>query len=395
MKKIFSLFVAMMAVVSLSAKTVYLNPGSSTWAEAGAITFIHAWGGTETVTNVQMLPVKEGSAILSADCGDNNKIVFVRMAPGSTEIKWDGDGKYWNKTSDQTITEGEDMFTVSGFSGEIANGSWSKYVEEEEEKVVLPEVKLAGTMTEWGTNAKTMTPAEDSLSASVTVTLDVATYEFKIVSDGNYLSLNGEGETLFGIHRNWNHADHVNLINDGRNFQLTADAAGEYTFTWTYADSTLVVTFPELPKVAIVGSFNSWNADVNVMVPADNKETASVTIENLEAGEYEMKVWVNGAYLTKYGEGGLFRIHRDYNHADNVNIDVAENNLKLDADVTGNYTFTWTYATRDLVVTFPATTPTDVVNAGAAGKAVKRIVNGQLLITRDGRTYNAIGVEIK
>ena len=260
--------------------------------------------------------------------------------------------------------------------------------------MVLPEVKLAGTMTEWATNAKTMTPAEDSLSASVTVTLDVATYEFKIVSDGNYLSLNGEGETLFGIHRNWNHADHVNLINNGRNFQLTADAAGDYTFTWSYADSTLVVTFPELPKVAIVGSFNEWNADAHVMVAAENKETASVTIENLAAGEYEMKVWVNGTYLTKYGEGGLFRIHRGYDHADNVNVDVAENNLKLDADVTGNYTFTWTYATRNLVVTFPSTTPTDVVNAGAENKAVKRIANGQLLIIRDGVTFNVLGQEL-
>lgn len=390
MKKIFSLFVAMMAVVSLSAKTVYLNPGSSTWADAGAITFIHAWGGTATVTNVQMLPVKEGSAILSADCGDNNKIVFVRMAPDSVTINWDDN---WGKTADLTIAEDKDLFTVTGWSEGLAVGDWSVY-EEEEEKVVLPEVKLAGTMTEWATNAKTMTPAEDSLSASVTVTLDVATYEFKIVSDGNYLSLNGEGETLFGIHRNWNHADHVNLINNGRNFQLTADAAGEYTFTWTYADSTLVVTFPELPKVAIVGSFNEWNADAHVMVAAENKETASVTIENLAAGEYEMKVWVNGAYLTKYGEGGLFRIHRGYDHADNVNVDVAENNLKLDADVAGNYTFTWTYATRNLVVTFPATTPTDVVNAGAENKAVKRIVNGQLLIIRDGVTFNVLGQEL-
>lgn len=112
MKKIFSLFVAMMAVVSLSAKTVYLNPGNSTWAEADAITFIHAWGGTESVTNVKMVPVKEGSAILSADAKDNTSIVFVRMAPGSEEINWDDNNGYWNKTTDQTITEGEDMFTV-------------------------------------------------------------------------------------------------------------------------------------------------------------------------------------------------------------------------------------------------------------------------------------------
>ena len=58
------------------------------------------------------------------------------------------------------------------------------------------------------------------------------------------MSLNGEGESLYGIHRDWNHADHVNLVNDGRNFQLTADVAGDYTFTWNYATLDLVVTFP-------------------------------------------------------------------------------------------------------------------------------------------------------
>ena len=507
-KKIFSLFVAMMAVVSLSAKTVYLNPGNSTWAEADAITFIHAWGGTESVTNVQMVPVKEGSAILSADAKDNTSIVFVRMAPGSEAINWDENNGYWNKTTDQTITEGEDMFTVLGFSGKIANGSWSKY-EEEEEKVVLPEVKLAGTMTEWATNAKTMTPAEDSLTASVTVELGDGSFEFKIVSDGNYLSLNGEGESLYEIKRAYNHADHVNLINSGRNFKLTADASGSYTFTWSYADSTLVVTFPD--KVSIVGSFNSWNEAEGLMIPAENKETATKIIHlsantsyemkvklndihytkfgeddehpftvsrswqkaddvnviydghnmklvadiegdyiftyrfadstllvtyptlpkvaivgnfagddswwvpvtentltaledsvsasvsfNITKGDYEMKVWVGGTYLTKYGDGGKpYAIHRTWVNIPSVDVVDSKNNMKFEADVTGDYTFTWIYATKNLVVTFPSTTPTDVVNAGAENKAVKRIVNGQLVIEREGKFFNALGAEVK
>ena len=97
----------------------------------------------------------------------------------------------------------------------------------------------------WGANAtNTMTPAEDNATASVTLTLAAGTYEIKVWVDGYYMSLNGEGESLFGIHRDWNHADHVNLVNDGRNFQLTADMDGNYTFTWNYATLDLVVTFP-------------------------------------------------------------------------------------------------------------------------------------------------------
>lgn len=118
-----------------------------------------------------------------------------------------------------------------------------------EEPVVEPEVKLpvvaiAGTMNEWSAEANVMVAAEDSLSASVKIALEAQDYAFKIVSDGKWLSLNGEGESLYRIHREWNEVAHINGV-DIRNFALAADVAGEYTFTWTYADSTLVVTFPE------------------------------------------------------------------------------------------------------------------------------------------------------
>ena len=248
MKKIFSFFVALTAVVSLSAKTVYLNTASSDWADADAVTFIHAWGGEVTTTNVQMLPVEGDSTILSAECDDNNtSIVFVRMPAGSTAIVWDGDGKYWNKTADQVIPDGQNMFTVTGFENEIANGDWSTYGE-----VVLPSVSIVGNFegdATWGQGSHPMTPAEDNLSASVTFTIPAATYEMKVWVDGNYLSLNGADDTMYRIHRDWNHADNVNLVNNGRNFEFVADVTGDYTFTWTYASQNLVVTFPELTGI--------------------------------------------------------------------------------------------------------------------------------------------------
>ena len=108
----------------------------------------------------------------------------------------------------------------------------------------MPVVAIAGTMNEWSAEANVMVAAEDSLSASVKIALEAQDYAFKIVSDGKWLSLNGEGESLYRIHREWNEVAHINGV-DIRNFALAADVAGEYTFTWTYADSTLVVTFPE------------------------------------------------------------------------------------------------------------------------------------------------------
>ena len=113
--------------------------------------------------------------------------------------------------------------------------------------VTLPVVALAGGMNGWSADANILVAAEDSLSASVKVALEAGDVEFKIVSDGKWLSLNGEEpDGLYTFHRDWTTASHVNVI-DGRNFKLTADVAGDYIFTWTYADSTLAITFPEKP----------------------------------------------------------------------------------------------------------------------------------------------------
>ena len=238
MRKIFSFFVTLTAVVSMSAKTVYLNTASSNWAEADAVTFIHAWGGEVTTTNVQMLPVAEGSAILSAECDDNNtSLVFVRMAPGSTAIDWDNN---WGKSGDQGIPNDKNQFTVIGWAENQAYGIWGTYGK-------LPKVALVGSYAEgmWGANAtNTMTPADNNATAAVTLNLTAGTYQIKVLVDGYYMSLNGEGDSRYGIRRDWNHADHVDIVNTGRNFDLNADVDGDYTFTWNYTTLDLVVTFP-------------------------------------------------------------------------------------------------------------------------------------------------------
>ena len=123
--------------------------------------------------------------------------------------------------------------------------------------VTLPVVALAGGMNGWSADANILVAAEDSLSASVKVALEAGDVEFKIVSDGKWLSLNGEDpDGLYTFHRDWTTVSHVNVI-DGRNFKLTADVAGDYIFTWTYADSTLAITFPAKPEPV---EDNFWKA---------------------------------------------------------------------------------------------------------------------------------------
>lgn len=278
MRKLFTLFVALMAVVSLSAKKIYLIPNDD-WKSFGAVFFVHSWGGA--ADGDAKLAVVEGdeNAFFAEIPDDNNNLLFVRAQGDSQSIPWETEN-LWNKTGDQTIPDGKDCFRITGWE----TGEWMKYGE-----VILPTVALVGNYGEdmWGANeTNTMTPAEDKLTASVTINLEAKTYEIKVWVNGVYMSLNGENDTMYRIHRDWNHADNVNLENNGKNFEFVAD-------------------------------------------------------------------------------------------------------------VTGNYTFTWTYASKDLVVTFPAKDPTAVEKTNAASKAVKRIVNGQLVIIRDGVQFNALGAEMR
>lgn len=68
-------------------------------------------------------------------------------------------------------------------------------------------------------------------------------------------------------------------------------------------------------------------------------------------------------------------------------------NCGLTADVDGDYVFTYTYETRKVSVTFPAVSPTGIDNI-EAGKVVKVIENGQVVIIRDGVRYNAVGAKL-
>ena len=276
MRKIFSFFVAVMAVSSLSAKSIYLQVNDD-WKSFGAVFFVHSWGGAADA-DAKLALVEGEEYLFSAEIpNDNNNLLFVRAQGDSQSIPWDTEN-LWTKTSDLVIPEGKDCYYLVGWT----DGAWLSHGDS-------PAISIVGNFKgdeTWGSGAHPMTIAGDKASASVTFALEAGAYEMKVWLEGLYLSLNGEGETLYQIHRDWNHADNVNMVNSGRNFELVADQAGDYTFTWTFASQNIEVSFPE--KI-----------------------------------------------------------------------------------------------------------PTPVENIQTDGKSVKRIVNGELRIIRDGKTFNALGAEVK
>ena len=374
----------------------------------------------------------------------------------------------------------------------------------QEEVEVIPTVAIAGDMNEWSMNANLLTLAADKLTATATINLaEAKDYGFKVVLGGNWLSDGG------AITR-----EASSLVFTGANAEanttLTADVAGDYTFTWTYATSTLVVTYPALapdpeqpgdttvtpepvaetwtvvgaeglmgtgwdlnnkendmalqadgtyklvkenltlavgnyeykaakdrgwdvavpqqgnqtltiskagkytvtfvlditaltltatptlqeeveviPTVAIAGDMNGWNTSANLLVLAADKLTATATINLAEAKDYGFKVVLGGNWLS---DGGAVTREAATLVFTGANTDA---NTTLTADVAGEYTFTWTYATNTLVVTYPAKSTVGFENIEATENAVKFIENGKLYIIREGNVYDATGARVK
>ena len=140
------------------------------------------------------------------------------------------------------------------------------------------------------------------------------------------------------------------------------------------------------PVVSIAGSMNSWNASADVMVLAEDKATASLTL-NLAAQTYEFKVVING---------GDWRSNaQEFTRENATAAEMTGNldNMHLVADVAGEYVFTWTFATNTLVITFPQGEGID--NTAVDAKAAKMIKNGMLLIIKGDKTYNVMGQIVK
>ncbi len=139
-----------------------------------------------------------------------------------------------------------------------------------------------------------------------------------------------------------------------QNYQLNIPEAGIYTITITFNEATKEVkavatktgSAVVIPTIAMHGNFlGSW-ADTQNFTVAEGDATASLKL-NLAAGNYEFGMRIGGS--GNWTSNGV-AFTRENNAAEVV---AGQGNLKLAADVAGEYTFTWTYATNTLAITFP------------------------------------------
>ena len=374
MKKLFSFVCALVCAMSLSAKEFYLVPNSN-WLQSSARFAVYAFNSSENKW-IDMSPVAGVTGKYHAIVDDAyTTLIFCRMNPNTTANNWDKETK-WNQTDDLTGWGENDCFTLNEEKENWKAGTWSKYVHVEDVFTVAGAATLFGS--EWSASDTTndMVKQEDGTYKweKKNVTLSEGDYTYKVV-----------------VNHKWNPELMGNQI-------IKVATSGQQDITITYdastkeanATVTLVKEEVVVPTIQVAGSFFELvegNWAIKDLTPAEDKSIASIKV-TMEAGTYEFKVIKDGSWL---GNNGTM----ERSNCTGWNFYGDAGNAKLSADVKGDYTFTWTYATNALSVTFPAATATDLIGADSDSKAVKIVRDGQLLIVRDGVTYNMMGSVVK
>ena len=215
-----------------------------------------------------------------------------------------------------------------------------------------PTVTVIGSMTEWAAEIPFTLSADKKTAVLREDKIPVGTYEFKIKVNGEWRS---NGQTFDREH---NTASGV-TGNDDNNMKLVVDVQGQFTFTWTFETNAVVIDFPAKdpdpepqptdPTVTVIGSMTEWATELPFTLSAD-KKTATFS-DKIPAGEYQFKLKINGEWRSNG-----YTFHREFTHADGITMN-DDKNMLLQADVTGKYTFTWTFETNSIDIVFPAKEP--------------------------------------
>lgn len=272
--------------------------------------------------------------------GSTSAIIAITLSSdweviASTKLWRSGAGGSWNDYYCTTLPEdGHNMIV----STDGSTYTWGTYVPA---PPTPPTYTVVGDVPglDWNQEGTTNDMTEDNGVYTLTltdVTLAANTpYQYKMV-------MNHSWDVSYPQSGNANFQVTTAGIYDVT-FTLDLSASPEYSVTPTLKQATVVI-----PTVKMHGTFadgSTW-ADTQDFTIASNNESASLTLANLPAGNYEFKVIVGSSWL---GNGHTF--YRDYTGASNIG---AGGNMTLEADVTGDYTFTWTYETNALSIEFPA-----------------------------------------
>ena len=289
------------------------------------------------------------------------------------------------------------------------------------EAVVIPTVAMHGNFLGSWADTENFEVAEGNATASLSLNIAAGNYEFgmRIGGSGNWTA-NGAAFT-----RENNSAE---VVAGQGNLTLAADVEGEYLFTWTFADNSLTITYPDAPVVVdtIKLDFNTENttyafvdnqyfsdygstdiylSDINVNTSTNEFEgdgnylvldfypenpnnvtgVYQAQDETLDL-EYTYMLTINGTdtAVVEFADGTIqVEIGEVNKELGMAQLALAGQLISTEGDI---------YAITALVIAYYDFLPEEgVEDVVIDPKAIKRIVNGQLIIEKNGVRYNANG----
>ncbi|MBQ7530246.1 MAG: starch-binding protein [Paludibacteraceae bacterium] len=378
-------------------KDLFLVPNQ--WADGDAKIAAWVWdkdGKMDSYFTDFFAPKAENNDTLVVKVvAEADSIIFVRFNKDATEPKWNGgDGYQWNQTPNEGIDWEKAVFTILPGTEYYTDGTWDVYTPEPAAKFYITgNAALVGDELAWQPNAiKSM---EDSYKLSLKADVD---YMLKLtlngtwVGENNVLGYDALTEKADGLTRGTGAND------DNICFKLTED--GDVTVTYKVVDE--VVTFKLEGKFYVapapvladgfyligkIGGVEGWDA---AGLKAEHKFTPNLdnTAEfmlnvTLAEGDQIQVVNVLSDAITAWfpgGEGNNFIVTAAY---------AGQKTIYFRPDNQGGEG--WHHG----CIYIAPNPETGLGNLSVDGKAVKAVIDGQLFIRRDGKTYTIQGWEVR
>lgn len=245
-----------------------------------------------------------------------------------------------------------------------------------------PTAAVTGDMTEWGEPIPFELSEDKKKATLFNDNIKAGTYAFKMIINGEWRS-NG-----YTFHRGFPGCAGI-TGNTEANMSVTIDVEGAYTFEWYFENDSLAIIYPEKPEPVLtngyylMGSFNDWKAVAENLFQSNLEAEGEeyVLSINLTAGD-EIKV----AYVEADAATTWFP---------------KEGNYTVDANHSGPTTMYFRPVYNEEWSAFGGyfyivpTSTTGIEEILSEGKAVKIVREGNLIILKGDKAYNAMGQIVK